>query len=205
MRRYKAERFLGALALGFLILAADAADAASVTVNFDTLPDGTPYPAQTTFAATPGPLRDEFGAAGVHFLGGGGVLTGNFGVAVTHGPNFLAFNASSLAAYANGSVPLPPEQLNFDQPANLVQVNVGSSLGGTATLRVYDATGKMVGTAQRSLTPVTLPLQVQSANYNIVSAQLALAGSRSMVVDDLVFTIQDHTNLPPVTQCTRGA
>ena len=57
MRRYKAERFLGALALGFLILAADAADAASVTVNFDTLPDGTPYPAQTTFAATPGPLR----------------------------------------------------------------------------------------------------------------------------------------------------
>jgi hypothetical protein len=203
MRKDKSERVLRTAVLGFLILAGGAANAASVTVNFDVLPDGTPYQAQQTFAATAGPLREEYAAKGVHFTGGGGVLTGNFGVSGFSGANLLAFNARAAAAYANGSgpVPLPPEQIKLDQPANLVQVKVGSAEGGTATLTAYDAAGNTMGTAQLPLSSVAAPLQVQSANYNIASAQLALTGARSMAAGDLVFVLQDHLNVPPVTEC----
>jgi hypothetical protein len=202
MRTDIAELLLGASALGLLILAGGAADASSVKVNFNALPDGTPFPAQTTFAATHGPIRDEFAGAGVHFQGGGGVLTGNFGVTLPDGPNFLAFNARSVAAFADGTVPFPPEKISFDQPADVVMVSVGSSEGGVATLTAYDASGNVLGTPQQvPLTQVASPLSVQSNSYNIASVQLALTGSRSMVADDLVFLIQDHTNVPPTTQC----
>src|SRR5712692_2254331 len=113
MRIHKTERVLGAAALGFLIFAGGAAKAASVTVNFDVLPDGTPFMARSTFAAPAGPLREEWAADGVHFLGGGGVLTGNFGVYGISGLNFLAFNARMIAAYQSGTIPAPPEQISF--------------------------------------------------------------------------------------------
>jgi Big-like domain-containing protein len=201
MRIHKTERILGAAALGFLILAGGAANAASVTVNFDILPDGSPYVAQTTFAATAGPLREEWAADGVHFLGGGGVLTGNSGVYGTSGLNLLAFDVRLMAAYQNGTIPAPPEQISFDQPADLVRINVGSVAGGTATLTAFDVKNNPVGSAQLALSSTVAPLWVQSSSYNIVSVKLALTGCRSMVADDLVVVIQDHANVPPSTTC----
>jgi hypothetical protein len=204
MRISRSERLLGALLLGGFIQAGGAAHAASVTLNFDTLPDGTNFVAPTTYASTM-PLRDEYAQVdGVHFLGGGGVLSGNFGVSGVSGSNLLAFNLRTIAVYQDGVThPVPPEQILFDHPANLVRVNVGSSelVGGTAVLTAFDASGNSVGTAQLPLTTTLTPLWVQSTTYNIASVQLTLTGSRSMVADDLVFMIQDHANVPPVTQC----
>jgi hypothetical protein len=204
MRRDQSERVLRAVALGFLIVAGGAANAASVTVNFDVLPDGTPLAAQTTFAATAGPLREEYAAQGVHFLGGGGVLAAGdtFGVIGTSAPNLLAFNPLSFVVYQDGLTAAPPEQITFDQPADLVKVKVASLGTGTAILTAYDAAGNPVATAQLPLSQVATPLEVDSASYNIASVQLVLTGSRStMTADDLVFVIQDHVNAPPVTQC----
>src|SRR5207244_12417638 len=172
MRINRSERLLGALALGVSIQTGGAAHAASVTVNFDALPAGTSFVAPGAFANTM-PLRDEYAqVVGVHFLGGGGVVSGNFSVSGISGTNFLAFNARASAVYKDGTtIPAPPEQIRFDQPANLVRVNVGSSEWGTATLTAFDANGNSVGTAQLPLSPVLTPLWVQSASYNIASAQ----------------------------------
>src|SRR4051794_11969751 len=202
MRNNRSERLLGALALGVSTLTGGAAHAASVTVNFDTLPDGTAFVAPTAFSNTM-PLRDEYAQVdGVHFLGGGGVLSGNFAVSGLSSPNFLAFNMRASAVCRDGVThPTPPEQIRFDQPANLVRVNVGSSEGGTVTLTALDANGNSVGTAQLPLTLTLTPLSVQSTTYNIASVQLILTGSRSMVVDDLLFMVQDQADVPPVTQC----
>src|SRR4051812_10368321 len=123
MRRDRSERLLRASALGVSLLTGGAAHAASVTVNFDALPDGTLFVAPTAFANTM-PLRDEYAQVdGVHFLGGGGVLTGNFGVSGFSKSNFLAFNVRSTAHFSDGTtIPTPPEQIRFDQPANLVRL-----------------------------------------------------------------------------------
>src|SRR5438132_11974714 len=112
MRINRSERLLGALALGVSILTGGAAHAASVTLNFDALADGTSYVAPTAFANTM-PLRDEYAQVdGVHFLGGGGVLSGNFGISGFSGTNFLAFNARTIAVYKDGIThPAPPEQI----------------------------------------------------------------------------------------------
>jgi hypothetical protein len=204
MLKGNSERVLWAAALGFLILAGGAANAASVTVNFDVLPDGTPFAAQTTFAATAGPLREEYAAQGVHFLGGGGVLAAGstFGVIGTSAPNLLAFNPLSFVVYQDGLTAAPPEQITFDQPADLVKVKVASLGAGVAILTAYDAAGKPVATAQLPLSQVATALEVDSASYNIASVQLVLTGSRStMTAGDLVFVVQDHVNVPPVTQC----
>src|SRR5689334_22552466 len=97
MRINRSEPLLGAFALGVSILTGGAAHAASVTVNFDTLPDGTPFVAPTAFATTM-PLRDEYAQVdGVHFLGGGGVLSGGFAVSGFSTSNFLAFNVRASA------------------------------------------------------------------------------------------------------------
>jgi hypothetical protein len=202
MRINRSERLLGALALGVYIQTGGAAHAASVTLNFDALSNGTAFVAPTAFANTM-PLRDEYAQVdGVHFLGGGGVLSGNFGVSGFSGPNLLAFNVRTIAHYSDGTtLPAPPQQIRFDQPANLVRLNVGSSEGGTAALTAFDASGNSVGTAQLPLTSSLTPLWVQSTTYNIASVQLTLTGSRSMVADNLLFMIQDHANVPPVTQC----
>jgi len=60
--------------------------------------------ARMALAATAGPLREEYAAQGVHFTGGGGVLTGNFGVSGFSGANLLAFNARAAAAYFSRTV-----------------------------------------------------------------------------------------------------
>jgi len=189
------------VAVGILILAGGAAHASSVTINFDLLPDGTPFLAPNQFSLTSA-LREQFASSGVHFAGGGGVLTGFFGVAGTNGLNFLAFNARAAARYSDGSSAAPPEQIRLDRPADLVRLLVGSSEGGTATLTAYDAAGNAVGAAQLGLTATAAPLQVSSTDYNIASVGLTIAGSRSAVVDDLVFVVQDRTNAPPTTDCT---
>jgi hypothetical protein len=191
---------LRGVALGILILTGGVAHASSVTVNFDLLPDGTPFLAPNQFVSTTA-LREQFAADGVHFAGGGGVLTGYFGVAGTGGLNFLAFNARAAAHYADGSTAAPPEQIRFDRRADLVRLLVGSSEGGTATLTAFDAAGNTVASAQLGLTATLAPLQVSSTDYNIVSVGLGVAGSRSAVVDNLVFVVRDAVNLPPTTQC----
>src|SRR2546427_12777746 len=124
----KSKQALQGAALGVLIMSGGAAHASSLTVNFDLLPDGTPFLAPNQFVLTTA-LREQFAGRGVHFAGGGGVLTGNFGVAGASGLNFLAFNARSAAHYADGSLPVPPERVQFDQPADLVRLRVGSSEG----------------------------------------------------------------------------
>jgi hypothetical protein len=187
-------------ALGLLILAGGAAHASSVTVNFDLLPDGTPFLAPNQFALTTA-LREQFAGSGAHFIGGGGVLTGYFGVAGTGGLNFMAFNARAAARYVDGSSAAPPEQIRFDRPANLVRLLVGSSEGGTATLTAFDAAGNALGSAQLGLTARVVPLQVTSTDYRIASVGLGVTGSRSAVVDDLVYVVQDAVNVPPTTQC----
>lgn len=192
---------LGATALGLLILAGGTAHAASVTIDFDNQPDGSPLAAPARFADGV-PLREQFAAKGVHFEGGGGVLSGSFGVTGTSGPNFLAFNARVSARYSTGEPAAPPEQIRLDQPADLVRLNVASSEGGTATLTALDQGGNTVGSAQLALSATAAPLSVQSTDYNIAAVQLSLAGSRSMVADDLVFVVRDKQNQPPVTHCT---
>src|SRR5437667_12120744 len=107
MPSHQSDHALRGIALGILILTGGAAHASSVTVNFDLLPDGTPFLAPNQFVLTTA-LREQFAGGGVHFAGGGGVLTGNFGVAGASGLNFLAFNARSAAHYADGSFPVPP-------------------------------------------------------------------------------------------------
>jgi hypothetical protein len=196
----RGDNLFRAMGLVFLLLAGTEAHAASVTVDFDHLNDGTPITAPATFAATT-PLREQLSGQGVHFTGGGGVLSGNFGVGGTSGRNFLAFNARLSARYADGSAAAPPEQIRFDQPTDLVRLSVGSAEVGTATLTALDAAGNPVGSAQRPLTPLTTPLEVQSTSYNIVAITLGVTGARSVVADDLVFLVPDHNNVPPVTRC----
>jgi hypothetical protein len=200
MPHNRADFFLGALALGVPILVGGAAQAASVTVDFNARADGTPFVAPTRFVDTV-PLTEELAALGVRFVGGGGVLSGSFGVSGASGPNYLVFNARSTARYANGAAAAPPEQVRFDRPANLVRLRVGSAEGGTATLRAFDASGNVVGTAQVALTPTAKPVEVQSPAYNVAAVELTVTGARTVVADDLVFVVQDETNLPPVTEC----
>src|SRR5436305_14757073 len=107
MPDYSANDILRAAGLGVLLLAGRTAHASSVTVDFDRLSDGSALFAPVAFAATK-PARDEFAGFGVHFgvsngsaasVGGGGVLSGNFGLPGTSGPNFLAFTLNPAAVY----------------------------------------------------------------------------------------------------------
>src|ERR1043166_4798990 len=121
MPSHQTDHALRGIALGILILTGGAAHASSVTVNFDLLPDGTPFLAPNQFALTTA-LREQLAGDGVHFTGGGGVLTGYFGVAGTTGLNFLAFNARAAGRYSDGTMAAPPEPIRLDRPANLARL-----------------------------------------------------------------------------------
>src|SRR5436309_3151907 len=121
MLSHQSDLLLRATVLGILISAGGTAHAASVTVNFDTLPDGSLLTAPNSFAAATR-LTELFAADGVHCQGGGAVLSnpGQFGVSGTSGSNFLAFNV--FATYTDGTRAAPPETILFDKPCNMVQL-----------------------------------------------------------------------------------
>lgn len=209
MPEYRSAAFLWAAGLGVMLLAGGAARAATVTVDFERLPDGTAVQAPVVFSGA-SPVREEFAGSGVHFtvpnghasnIGGAGVLTGNFGVAGYSGTNFLAFSFNPAARLANGQNPQPPQLLDFDQPVRLVRLNVGG-FGGTATLTAYDSDGAPVAAATLALTSRVAPLEVQTAGYDIASATLRIDGSFGGIADDLVFDMRVKENDPPVTHCS---
>jgi hypothetical protein len=165
MPEYRSDALFRAAGLGVLILAGGAAHAASVTVDFDRLPDGTALSAPAVFSAAV-PVREQFAGFGVHFgvpsgsapnVGGGGVLTGPFGVGGFSGSNYLAFSFNPAARCSNGQNPQPPQLLNFDRPVRSVRLNVGG-FRGTATLTAYDSEGAPIGEATLPLAATVAPV-----------------------------------------------
>jgi hypothetical protein len=184
-----------------------AAHAASVTLNFDRLPDGSPVVAPAVFSSTE-PVREQLAGFGVHFgvpsgsastIGGGGVLSGSFGVAGYSGANYLAFSFNPAAHYLNGQNPQPPQLLHFDHPARVVRLNVGG-FGGTARLTALDSAGTPIAEATLRLGSTVAPLEVHTPGFDIHSVSLRFEGSLAGIADDLVLEIPDAQS-PPVTHC----
>lgn len=212
MPDYRSDAHRWAAGMGILILAGGAAHAASVTLDFERLPDGTVITAPTVFSAA-SPVREEFSRLGVHFaippglaanVAGGAILSGPFGVSGFGGSNYLAFNFNPAARYANGQNPQPPQLFNFVQPARLIRVNVGG-FGGTARLTAYDSQGGPLAEATVALTRTVAPLEVQASDYDFYSATLRFENSLGGIADDLSLDLQDQTpNQPPVTHADVG-
>jgi hypothetical protein len=209
MPEYRSSALFRAASLGALVLAGVAAHADPVKVDFDRRADGSAASAPTVFARAL-PVRDEFADFGVHFtvpggyagnVGGGAVLTGNFGVAGYSGSNYLAYSFNPGALCANGQNPLPPQVLSFDRPVRLVRLNVGG-FRGIARLTAYDAGGAPIAESMVGLLTRVAPLEVQTPGYTIRSATLLFEGSLGGIVDDLVFDVQTRENVPPVTHCS---
>lgn len=152
-------------------------------INFD----GTPAP--SLFADTTA-LRNEYAAQGVTFSGPGlndglAVLNegGGFSVTGHTPPNFLAWNTSAFLL--NGGIPKGPETLTFSPPASLVQINAGSSFGGTITMEAFNAANASLGV---STFPLTSALQTLKITANgIAKVVITTPDATFGVLDDLAF------------------
>jgi len=120
-------------------------DVCALTIDFDDVP-------VTGSFKTEGPLRDQYGNQGVHFLGlgindGGARLdaaTARLGInAYQNSRNFLAFNRQ--ADYTGGGTAQWPEFIVFDDLWKTVSIYVSSTSGSDHfILRAYDSSGKLV-------------------------------------------------------------
>ena len=138
-------RFFVLFAALSLFLLSSPGDACALKIDFDDVP-------VTGSFKTEGPLRDQYGNQGVHFLGlgindGGARLdaaTARLGInAYQNSRNFLAFNRQ--ADYTGGGTAQWPEFIVFDDLWKTVSIYVSSTSGSDHfILRAYDSSGKLV-------------------------------------------------------------
>ena len=133
--------------------------------------------------------RNDFAGQGVTFTGpaandGFAILDecGNFSVTGQSSPNFLAWNVS--ASLSDGGVARGPETLTFSPEVSLVQVNIGASGGGQATMEAFNSGGGSLGS---NTIPLTSALQTLQVSANGIAKVVITVTSSDGVLDDLAF------------------
>jgi hypothetical protein len=157
-----------------------------VTIGFDDAPGPCLF-------ADSNPLGDRYHLLGVDFSGpdsldGGAIVEYQCATMVTgfSPPNFLAFSGGG--SLANGGVPIGPERLTFTSPVTDVSMKVGSTQGGTVTVRAYNRFG-LLATRQVSLTKAVQEVRIatQAIEWLIISSDQPLDGGHEWMLDDLSF------------------
>jgi hypothetical protein len=180
-----------------LFVAAPAAPASAVVIDFNTDGNGNPIVAPTLFSQTT-PLRDAYAPIGVAFTGpsaldGGAILSGGgFGVQPRSAPNFLAFSRSGTAFMQNGGLPRDPETITFNTPISSASIYASGGLQ-TATFRLdaLDGVGGTVATTTGTNSAGQY-VQLVIAPQATPISQLVLTeigGDTAFVYDDLEFTL----------------
>ena len=140
------------------------------------------------------PLRDEYLALGVRFLGGqgtdGGAILhwcGNFSVFGFSGDNFLAFNGGIDSGIV-GYMPALPGVILFTDPAAAVSMRFGSatSAGGTVHVTAFNGENEIVASNSLVLGETLQTLSVSAPG--ILRVEVGGPDVVVMVLDDLRFT-----------------
>lgn len=118
-------------------------------------------------------LTEAYAASGVHFEGpggndGGAVLDDSTwgGITGQSSPNFLAFHSGG--DLSDGGVPTGPEIVRFDEPAVFFEAAFASGVGGTLTLRAYNAAGNLVDVSSETVNSTFRRMRVMGRNITHV-------------------------------------
>ena len=182
-------RFFVLFAALSLFLLSSPGDACALKIDFDDVP-------VTGSFKTEGPLRDQYGNQGVHFLGlgindGGARLdaaTARLGInAYQNSRNFLAFNRQ--ADYTGGGTAQWPEFIVFDDLWKTVSIYVSSTSGSDHfILRAYDSSGKLVdeeSVDSRGWIPITVEWALGIRQVELTRLE---SGSATFAADSLELT-----------------
>ena len=149
------------------VLVSQGAQAAVISINFDTDALGAPLTIPGFYSSIPSHLTELYAPLGVHFSGpnatnGGGIVnqSGNFGVNARSGVNFLAFNVNPGVSYGDLGHPTDPETITFDTLMDTVSIYAaGGNNANTFVMAGFDTGGSLV-VSQSVTTQTFAPLQI---------------------------------------------